>query len=98
MRIDDRMRIEEHCINEGDKIFMIGSADDNPFVEEATGTDNTQDIMIKKGTNEKIFHISTQEMNIVGKGLSRSGIALIIIGAILMLISLIVILGENGLF
>ena len=96
IRIDDRMKIEEHCIFSGDNIFIIGTADDNPFVEEATGTENTQDIMIRKGTNEKTFHVSTNEMHIVGKGLSRSGIALLGIGSVLMIIALIVVLKDSG--
>ncbi len=49
------MRYREHFIAPGDKLYVLGTASDNPFVEEATGKENS-DVMMQKGQN--IFYIS----------------------------------------
>jgi hypothetical protein len=51
------MRYNEYFIAPKDKLYILGSAGDNPYVEDATGQQNVDDIMIQKG-REKIYYIS----------------------------------------
>ncbi len=52
------MRFAEHFIAPGDKLYIMGTAGDNPHVEEGTAKRGHEDIMIRKGNNEKLFYIS----------------------------------------
>ncbi|MBW2999104.1 E3 ubiquitin ligase family protein [Candidatus Woesearchaeota archaeon] len=52
------MRYTEYFIAPKDKLYILGTADDNPFVEEATAKESVEDIMIKKGKHEKFYYIS----------------------------------------
>jgi hypothetical protein len=47
------MKFNEWFIALKDKLYIMGTAGDNPFVEEATETEHSADIMIQKGKNEK---------------------------------------------
>ena len=51
------MRFKEYFLSPGDNVYIYGSADDNPFVEDATAQRNEADIMIQKGKG-KFFYIS----------------------------------------
>ena len=54
--INSTMRYREYFITPGDKLYVMGTAGDNPYVEEGTGKKNEEDIMIQKGKN--FFYIS----------------------------------------
>lgn len=43
------VRLREYYIAPDDKLYIMGTAGDNPFVEEATAQKNEADIMIQKG-------------------------------------------------
>ncbi|MFC1722602.1 hypothetical protein ACFL0V_00520 [Nanoarchaeota archaeon] len=45
-----RGRYIEYRVEEGDKVYILGNAGDNPDVAEGTGQKNTDDIMIQKGS------------------------------------------------
>jgi len=49
-------RFKEYSIHLNDKLYIMGTAGDNPFVEEATSQKNEADIMIAKGKN--FYYIS----------------------------------------
>jgi hypothetical protein len=51
------MRVSEHYIAPGDRLYIMGDAGDNPFVEEGTAKQSTEDVMIQKGPS-KIYYIS----------------------------------------
>jgi hypothetical protein len=55
--INKSMRYTEYYIAPKDKLYILGSAGDNPFVEDATAQKGVEDIMIQKG-DEKIYYIS----------------------------------------
>ncbi|MFC1722605.1 GIDE domain-containing protein [Nanoarchaeota archaeon] len=55
-----RIRFNEWVIKPGDELYVLGTAGDNPFVEDATGKKNVDDIMIQKGKNEKFYYISNK--------------------------------------
>ncbi len=56
--INKRMRYTEWFIEPGDNIYIIGTADDNPELEEGTAQHNVDDIMIQKGSNNPFYYIS----------------------------------------
>ena len=46
----------------------MGTAGDNPYIEDASTAQGTKDIMIQKGKNDNIFYISDKsEKNILRK-------------------------------
>jgi len=51
-----RLRYTEYYIAPKDKLYIMGTAGDNPFVEEATGQKNEEDIMLQKG--KSFYYIS----------------------------------------
>jgi len=74
-----RMRFREYIIEPGDKVYVMGSAGDNPFLEDATSVYGVNDVMIKKGKNDKIFYISDKSEKDIIKTL-RSGIFIKLFG------------------
>ncbi|HJX05282.1 MAG TPA: GIDE domain-containing protein [Candidatus Nanoarchaeia archaeon] len=87
MFFSKELKFTEYLIEPKDKLYIMGTAGDNPFVEEATGKENVEDIMIQKGKHEKIYYISDKpEKDILKKfkwavigGLFGGG-ALIVLG------------------
>ncbi len=47
--LSKKLRLEEHYIEPGEKIYVMGTAGDNPFVEEGSSQKNEADVMIQKG-------------------------------------------------
>ncbi|MBW2971899.1 E3 ubiquitin ligase family protein [Candidatus Woesearchaeota archaeon] len=61
-----QMRYTEYYIAPKDKLYILGTAGDNPFVEEATAQKNEEDIMIQKARGS-IYYISDKpEKDILG--------------------------------
>lgn len=59
------MRYREYFIAPGDKVYIMGTADDNPFVYEGSSQKSEHDIMIRKGNN--FYYISDKpEKDILG--------------------------------
>jgi hypothetical protein len=56
--INKRMRYREYFIEPKDKLYILGTAGDNPFVKEATAKNSAEDIMIQKGKIERMYYIS----------------------------------------
>jgi len=66
--MNKQMRFMESSIVPGDNLYILGTAGDNPFVEEGTAKNHVEDIMIHKGENEKFYYISdSNERDILGK-------------------------------
>ncbi len=55
-----RMRFHEMNIAPGDHLFVLGTAQDNPDVEEGTSIKGHEDIVIGKGGQKNIFYISNK--------------------------------------
>jgi len=59
------MRYREYFIAPGDKVYIMGTADDNPFVHESSSQKSEHDIMIQKGNS--FYYISDKpEKDILG--------------------------------
>jgi len=75
--MNKEMRFREYIIEPGNKLYIMGTAGDNPYVEEGSATEHVDDVMIHKGENEKLYFISdSQEKDIVSKlrWKSRAGV------------------------
>ena len=53
-----KLRFREYYIAPNDMLYVMGTADDNPFVKEASSEKNEADIMIQKGKHQKFYYIS----------------------------------------
>jgi len=63
-----RMRFTERFISPGDKVYAMGTAGDNPYVEDASSAHATKDIMMQKGKDESMYYISDKsEKQILSK-------------------------------
>ncbi|MBI2675021.1 MAG: hypothetical protein HYX24_01075 [Candidatus Aenigmarchaeota archaeon] len=94
--INKTMKYAEYYIAPKDKLFIMGNAGDNPYVEEATGTENAADIMIQKGDKNKFYYISDRSEKKVLKDLGTKTFLGIYGGAALTVICLAVMLGYLG--
>jgi hypothetical protein len=56
--MNKQMRFIESSIEPGDKLYVLGTAGDNPFFEEATAKHGHEDIMMQKGRFERFYYIS----------------------------------------
>jgi hypothetical protein len=51
------LRFREYYLAPGDEVYVMGSAGDNPFVEDGSAQNNVDDIMIQKGKSD-FYYIS----------------------------------------
>lgn len=63
--INRTMRYTEYFIAPGDKLYIMGTASDNPYVKEASVEKGVEDIMITKGKFEKFYYISDKHEDAV---------------------------------
>src|SRR3989344_2799718 len=94
----EKLRYYELIVRPGDTLYIMGTAGDNPLVEEGTAQQGVEDIMMHKGKYEKAFYISEKQERGVVKKLQRDSILGIGIGAAFMIISFTIILIKWGLF
>jgi len=93
--INKQMRYKEYFIAPGDKLYILGTAGDNPFFEEGMAKKNVEDIMIQKGNN--IYYISDKSERRVLSSLRIKSSLGIIGGAILIIACAFLILYNLGL-
>jgi len=86
------MRYKEHFIAPKDKLYIMGTAADNPFVENGTAKNNVEDIIIQKGKNEKMYYISDKPENALLKEIKWKMLGFIFGGALLSVVCLSIIL------
>ncbi|MFH1255740.1 MAG: GIDE domain-containing protein [Candidatus Diapherotrites archaeon] len=87
--INKRMHYTEFFIAPGDRLYIMGSAGDNPFVEEGAGEKNEADIMLQKGAGAYLIS-DKSEKEVLQKFFLKTvggllgGTALIIIGLLIV--------------
>jgi len=91
-----KMRFTEHNIVPGDKLYIMGTADDNPFVEEATAQSSHEDIMIQRGRFDKFYFISDKPEKDILSSLGWKSMAGILGGILLTAGSLAVMFLYTG--
>jgi len=90
--LNKTMRYREYLIAPKDKLYIMGTAGDNPLVEEATAAQSITDIMIQKGENEKHYYISDRTEKELLESLKWKSAGGVFGGAILTLACLAIIL------
>lgn len=90
--INKTMRYREYLIAPRDKLYVMGTAGDNPFVEDATAVQGVADIMIRRGGHEKIYYIADKPEKRVLDGLKWTVAGGIYGGAALSVACLFIIL------
>ena len=92
------MRFREYFLEKGDKVYIMGQAGDNPFVDDATSERNEADIMIQKGKLDSFYYITDKPEKEILKKYHRlvwggmiggGGLATLCLFVILVLIGLI---------
>lgn len=94
--INKTMRFREFYIAPKEKLYIMGTAGDNPYMEEGTEKEDMPDIMIAKGKNEKIFYVSDKPEKEILKSLTWKSFLGIFGGGILTIVCLAVILFQFG--
>ena len=59
--IRKKMRVIEHILYPGQPLYIMGTAKDNPHVEDASVPQGYRDVMIGKGKHEEYFVISDKK-------------------------------------
>jgi hypothetical protein len=90
--INKRMRFTEYLIAPGDKFYIMGTAGDNPFVEEGAAKESAEDIMIQKGGRSNFYYISNKAEKDVLKKFTWKTIGGLLGGGVLIVGSLALIL------
>ncbi len=94
--INRQMRYTEYYIAQKDKLYILGTAADNPHVAEATAKQGVEDVMIQKGKGS-VFYISDKGEREILKGLRWYIAGGLGAGSAMMVIGLIVIFLNAGL-
>ncbi|PIN87319.1 hypothetical protein COV19_00355 [Candidatus Woesearchaeota archaeon CG10_big_fil_rev_8_21_14_0_10_44_13] len=92
------MRYTEYLVEPKDKLYILGVAGDNPFVEDTKGQKNEEDIMIQKGKHGDIYYLSDRNEKELLKSLKWKSIGGVIGGAVLSLFCLTLIIAYFGLW
>lgn len=82
--INKTMRFTEYCILPKDRLYVLGTAGDNPFVEEGWAQTGTEDVMIQKGEN--VYYISNKSEKEIVKKLKWMSLGGMFFGGLLMII------------
>jgi len=90
--INKKMRYIESYIAVGDNVYIMGTAADNPFVEEASAETGVDDIVIQKGKHDKLFYITDRSETKLLKNLNAQMYVLIGLGLLFISIGVILII------
>ncbi len=88
------LRAREYFLAPNDKVYIMGTAGDNPFVEEGLALKNEIDIMIQKG--KTFYFISDKEEKDIVKKLKWKVIGGLFGGSALIIISMVIIFSYLG--
>jgi hypothetical protein len=87
--INKTMRYTEHFIEPKDNLYIMGTAADNPFVEDASAFKGVEDVIIKKGKHEKIYYISDRSERMILRRLNIIVFCGLVFGSLLIILGLI---------
>jgi len=87
--INKTMRYTEYFIAPNDKLYIMGTATDNPFVKEASSVKGVEDIIITKGKQEKFYFISDKHESMILRKLRIIVACGFIFGSLSIIIGLI---------
>lgn len=64
--INKTMRYSEHHLAVGDKVYVFGTAGDNPFVKEGTALQGSADVMVQNGKGAPFYITDKSEREVLG--------------------------------
>jgi hypothetical protein len=85
------LRFTEYYLAPGDLAYVFGTAASNPFVKDGTALENSQGVIIQKGSKNSFFYISDSPEKEVTQKFSRTMYFSIFGGAVASLVGLFVI-------
>lgn len=94
--INKTMKYSEWYIAPGDSLYVIGTATDNPYVEEASVEQGVEDVMIAKGNHEKFYYIADKKESAVLASFTRYIYFGIVLGLLFITIALLSIYLFGG--
>ncbi len=96
--LNRNLRYREYFIKPQENLYVIGTAGDNPHMEESSSIKNEEDIMIQKGNTKQFYFISNKGEKEILKRFKWKIAAGLFGGSILSLICLSIILINLGVF
>lgn len=90
--INKRMRYTEYIIKPNDTLYVMGTVEDNPFVQDASVIDGVADMIITKGKNVKFYVISDKMEKKILTKYNLLFIGFFLLGTFISVLSLIAIL------
>jgi len=94
--INKTMKYTEWYIAPGDNLYIIGTATDNPFVEEASVEQGVEDVMITKGDHEKFYYIADKKESTVLASFTKYTYSGIVLGLLFIALALLSIYLFGG--
>ena len=89
--VNKTMRYVESFIAPDDKLYIMGTAGDNPYIKEASVEKGVEDVMIQKGKFEKFYYISDRSEHAVLSKFALKSYGGVILGSFFIVISLILL-------
>jgi len=83
------MKFSEWFISPNDKLYILGTAADNPYRKEATASDSIEDVMITKGKNQKTYYITDKHEQYIIRNLNIYVALGLGLGSLLIIVSLL---------
>jgi Ca2+/Na+ antiporter len=97
LKYKSRLRFTEYDIEVCDKLFVLGSAEKNPFVDKSLLETDVDNIMIARGDNHNKFIISEKSEKELLKKLTKNSFLGIFGGGALVIVSLYLLLRQLNL-
>lgn len=94
IKYKSRLRFTEYDIEVCDKLFVLGSAEDNPFVDKNLLEADVDNVMIARGDNHDKFIISEKSEKELLKKLTKNSFLEIFGGGTLIIVCLYLLLGT----
>ncbi|MBI2345508.1 MAG: hypothetical protein HYV03_01165 [Deltaproteobacteria bacterium] len=96
--VNKKMRFTEYHIAPQDRVFILGTAADNPYVKEATAIEGIADVMIQKGPKGSCYYIADKSEKECLRSHAWGTAAQVYGGAALTVACLVYILAQMHLF
>jgi hypothetical protein len=90
--INKTMRYTEYFISPKDKLYIMGTATDNPFIKDASAVKGVDDVIIKKGKNEKFYYISNKHERVILRRLRLMVSGGFLLGSLIIIFGLFLII------
>ena len=91
-KMNRRMRYTEYLIKPNDTLYIMGTVEDNPFVQDASVVEGVDDMVFTKGKNVKFYCISDKIEKKIQRKYNLIFVGLFLIGTFISLMSLIAII------